>query len=63
MATPTTPIEETDPFVLLYTSGTTGRPKGCITTHGGTIAQVMGILFANVVGAAISGRAQQGLDR
>jgi long-chain acyl-CoA synthetase len=42
---PTVPIEEDDPFVLLYTSGTTGRAKGCITTHRGTIAQVQGIMY------------------
>jgi long-chain acyl-CoA synthetase len=30
---PVQPIAEDDPFVLLYTSGTTGRSKGCITTH------------------------------
>ncbi len=52
---PTVPIEEDDPFVILYTSGTTGRPKGCITTHRGTIAQVLGIVFATVVGAATGG--------
>ena len=51
---PTDPIEEDDPFVLLYTSGTTGRSKGCITTHRGTIAQVNGILFANVAGAVMN---------
>jgi long-chain acyl-CoA synthetase len=52
---PTVPIEEDDPFVILYTSGTTGRPKGCITTHRGTIAQVLGIVFSTVVGAATGG--------
>lgn len=50
-AAPTVPIEEDDPFVFLYTSGTTGRPKACITTHRGTIAQVMGIMFAGVANA------------
>ena len=48
---PTDPIDEDDPFVLLYTSGTTGRSKGCITTHRGTINQVLGILFASTAGA------------
>ncbi len=48
---PTDPVDEDDPFVILYTSGTTGRPKGCITTHRGTIAQVNGILLAAVAGA------------
>ncbi len=60
---PDVPIDEDDPFVILYTSGTTGRPKGCITTHRGTIAQVTGILFAQVAGAltgATQSRAQQG---
>jgi long-chain acyl-CoA synthetase len=47
---PTVPIEEEDPFVILYTSGTTGRSKGCITTHRGTISQVTGIFFSGVVG-------------
>ena len=44
-AVPADPVDEDDAFVILYTSGTTGRPKGCITTHRGTIAQVMGILL------------------
>ncbi|HXK22622.1 MAG TPA: AMP-binding protein [Myxococcota bacterium] len=59
-APPTQPIDEDDPFVLLYTSGTTGRSKACITTHRGTIAQVQGILFANVVGAMMAGKSLLG---
>jgi long-chain acyl-CoA synthetase len=50
---PTVPIEEDDPFVILYTSGTTGRSKGCITTHRGTIAQVQGILYNFFVAALL----------
>lgn len=54
-APPTDPIAEDDPFVLLYTSGTTGRPKGCITTHRGTITQVLGVIFSGVAGAMLGG--------
>lgn len=50
---PTEPIAETDPFMLLYTSGTTGRSKGCITTHTGTIQQVMEILFASIASSRL----------
>ena len=54
-AAPTVPIDETDPWVILYTSGTTGRPKGCITIHGGTLSQLVGIFFAGIAGAQMSG--------
>jgi long-chain acyl-CoA synthetase len=50
---PTDPISEDDAFVILYTSGTTGRPKGCITTHRGTVTQVLGVIFSGVVGAML----------
>lgn len=52
---PDDPIAEDDPFILLYTSGTTGRPKGCITTHRGTITQVLGIIFSSVVTTMLDG--------
>lgn len=52
---PTVPIDEDDPFVILYTSGTTGRPKGCITTHRGTISQVLGVIFSTVASAMLEG--------
>ncbi len=52
---PEDPIGEDDPFVILYTSGTTGRPKGCITTHRGTVSQVLGIVFSSLAGALLGG--------
>ena len=51
---PTAAIAEEDPAVIFYTSGTTGRPKGAISTHGSMIANLQNTMF-NAVAGAMSG--------
>ncbi|HVV40848.1 MAG TPA: AMP-binding protein [Nitrobacter sp.] len=38
---PTVEMQAEDPAILLYTSGTTGEPKGCIWTHIGFIGSMV----------------------
>ena len=48
---PTTPIDEADPAVIFYTSGTTGRPKGAISTHRGMIANLQNTVMNTIAGS------------
>ncbi|WP_305094476.1 long-chain fatty acid--CoA ligase [Prescottella sp. R16] len=41
-------IRADDLASLVYTSGTTGRPKGCILTHRNLLSEVRGILNASI---------------
>ncbi|MFQ5417083.1 MAG: class I adenylate-forming enzyme family protein, partial [Myxococcota bacterium] len=42
---PSNPVAEDDPAVILYTSGTTGRPKGAVNSHRGIVAFVQLLFF------------------
>ncbi|HZJ27026.1 MAG TPA: class I adenylate-forming enzyme family protein [Acidimicrobiia bacterium] len=46
---PDVPVAEDDLFAILYTSGTTGRPKGATLTHRQAIANVQNIFCASVL--------------
>ncbi len=38
---PDAPIAEDDPFILIFTSGTTGRPKAAVLSHRSVISYLM----------------------
>ncbi len=48
---PDNPIAEGDPAVIFYTSGTTGRPKGAISTHRNMVANLQNTIFTTVANA------------
>jgi long-chain acyl-CoA synthetase len=50
-------IAEDDPAVIFYTSGTTGRPKGAISTHRSMIANLQNTMYNAVAGSMTGGGA------
>ena len=54
-AFPDTPIDEDDPAVIFYTSGTTGRPKGAVSTHRSMIANLQNTIYNTVATAMTAG--------
>ena len=54
-AVPPAPVPEEDPAVILYTSGTTGKPKGALLTHLGIIHSAL--TFARCHGLDANDRA------
>jgi long-chain acyl-CoA synthetase len=50
-------IAEDDPAVIFYTSGTTGRPKGAISTHRSMIANLQNTMYNAVAGSMMGGGA------
>src|SRR5688572_26752827 len=48
-------IAEDDPAVIFYTSGTTGRPKGAISTHRSMIANLQNTMYGAVAGGMTGG--------
>ena len=51
---PDTPIDEDDPAIILFTSGTTGRPKGATISHRQFVHSAQVILFQGAMGALLA---------
>src|SRR5690242_16740110 len=49
-----TPIDEADYAVIFYTSGTTGRPKGAISSHRSMIANLQGTMYSSIAGSMVN---------
>lgn len=56
-ALPEEPIAEDDAATILYTSGTTGRPKGAVGTHRGIIGFVDGAMSTGIVSMMVDAEA------
>jgi acyl-CoA synthetase (AMP-forming)/AMP-acid ligase II len=59
---PDPPIAEDDPFILIFTSGTTGRPKAAVLSHRSVISYLMEQTFIAARGMAMAGYTPPPLD-
>lgn len=57
---PHTPVDEDDPAVILYTSGTSGRPKGVVHSHRNLVAVIDYHRFNDALAAALRGGVDDG---
>jgi len=51
---PDEPIDESDYAVIFYTSGTTGRPKGAISSHRNMIANLQNTMYTTIAGGMVN---------
>jgi long-chain acyl-CoA synthetase len=52
---PAVDIAEGDPAVIFYTSGTTGRPKGAVSTHRSMVANLQNTMYNAVANMMVAG--------